>query len=108
MSVISQVSAVERHLVTSRYIYRRLILTIILYQRMHTAPSGHILMKSELKILARLLAAYSDEKLKEIKATIEEKEGGDVSLEEVERSIRERGLNSIADGLKDNLEKGKV
>ena len=69
--------------------------------------SGHILMKSELRILANLLAVHSDEKLKEIKAAIEEKEGGDISLEEVERSLRERGLNSIADSLKDNLEKGK-
>ena len=65
-------------------------------------------MKSELKVLARLLAAYSDEKLKEIKASIDEMEDGAISLEEVERSLRENGLISIANSLKGNIEKGTV
>ena len=65
-------------------------------------------MRSELKVLARLLAAYSDEKLKEIKASIDEMQDGAISLEEVERSLREKGLISIADSLKGNLEKGTV
>ena len=66
------------------------------------APSGQILLKHELVALAKLLAAYSDEKLKEIKRNLQ---GGDISREEVERSLRERGLTSIADDLKENLEK---
>ena len=65
-------------------------------------------MRSELKVLARLLAAYSDEKLKEIKASIEEMQDGDISLEEVESSLRESGLTSVADSLKGNLEKGII
>ena len=71
-----------------------------------TAPSGHILLKHELVALAKLLAAYSDEKLKEIKLNVAKKKGGDISREEVERSLREIGLMSIADDLKENLEKG--
>ena len=65
-------------------------------------------MRSELKVLARLLAAYSDEKLKEIKASIDEMHDKAISLEEVERSLRENGLISIADNLIGNLEKGTV
>ena len=65
-------------------------------------------MRSELKVLARLLAAYSDEKLKEIKRSIDEMQDGVISLEEVERSLREKGLISIADSLKGNLERGTV
>ena len=70
-----------------------------------TAPSGQILLKHELVALAKLLAAYSDEKLKEIKLNLQKKQGGDISREEVERSLRENGLTSIADDLKENLEK---
>ena len=72
---------------------------------MHTAPLGQILLKHELVALAKLLAAYSDEKLKEIKLNLQKKQGGDISREEVERSLRESGLTSIADDLKENLEK---
>ena len=72
---------------------------------MYTAPSGQILLKHELVALAKLLAAYSDEKLKEIKLNLQKKQGGDVSREEVERSLRESGLTSIADNLKENLKK---
>ena len=70
-----------------------------------TAPSGHILSKHELEALAKLLAAYSDERLKEIKLNLHKKQGGDISREEVERTLRENGLTSIANDLKENLEK---
>ena len=73
-----------------------------------TAPSGHVLLKHELIALAKLLASYSDEKLKEIKLNIQKKQGGDISREEVERSLRESGLTSIADDLKEKLEKGSL
>ena len=72
---------------------------------MHTAPSGQFLSKHELVALAKLLDAYSDAKLKEIKLNLQKKQGGDISREEVERSLRENGLTSIADDLKENLEK---
>ena len=58
-------------------------------------------------MLGTLLATYSDEKLKAIQLTIQEKqEVQDISREEVEKSLHQSGLASIADGLKDNIEKG--
>ena len=82
------------------------LLIIINNTHSHTAPSGHILTKDELNILRRLLADYSDEKLTEIRRRFEENQDGDVSREEVERSLREKGLTEIADDLKESLEKG--
>lgn len=58
--------------------------------------------------MAILLNKYSDEKLKQIKLAIQEKEASGISREEVESSLRKEGLTLIADGLKDNLEKGKL
>ena len=76
---------------------------------LHTVPSGHILTNLELQVLASLLATYTDEKLKEIQLSIQEKQGiHAISREEVERSLRQSGLTSIADGLKDNIEKGII
>ena len=58
-------------------------------------------------MLGTLLATYSEERLKAIQLSIqEEKEIRDISREEVEKSLRQSGLASIADGLKDNIEKG--
>ena len=73
----------------------------------YTVPSGHILTKQELKALATLLTNYSDEKLEEIKLSIQKKASG-ISREEIETSLRKEGLTMIADDLKDSLEKGKV
>ena len=76
---------------------------------LHTVPSGHILSNLELQVLASLLATYTDEKLKEIQLSIQEKQDiHAISREEVERSLRQSGLTSIADGLKDNIEKGII
>ena len=73
----------------------------------YIAPSGHILSNQELQVLANLLATYSDEKLREIKLSIEEKQGiKRISREEVEKSLRQSGLISVADGLKESIEKG--
>ena len=76
---------------------------------MHTIlSSGHtILLKHELEALDKVLAAYDDEKVKEIQLSLKEKREGDISREEIEKSLRENGLTSIADGLKENLEKCK-
>jgi hypothetical protein len=58
-------------------------------------------------VLGALLAAYSDEKLKSIHLSLqEEQEIRDISREEVEKSLRQSGLAFMADGLKDNIEKG--
>ena len=57
-------------------------------------------------MLATLLATYTDEKLKDLKHSIQEKQDEDISREEVERSLRQSGLTLIADGLKEHLEKG--
>ena len=54
----------------------------------------------------RLLADYSDEKLTELRRRFEENQDGDILREEVERSLREKGLTEIADDLKVSLEKG--
>ena len=63
----------------------------------------------ELQVLANLLATYSDKKLREIKLSIQEQQDiGHISREEVERSLRECGLISVADGLKESIEKGNT
>ena len=73
----------------------------------YTVPSGHILTREELQVLGALLARYSDEKLKSIQLSLqEEQEIRDISREEVEKSLRQSGLASMADGLKDDIEKG--
>ena len=59
-------------------------------------------------MLSTLLATYSSEKLKEIRVALQEDESGDISREGVEESLRQNGLATIADGLKENLQKGTV
>ena len=56
--------------------------------------------------MAALLTKYSDDKLVQIKLSITQKK--DISREEIESSLQKEGLTSIADDLKDNLEKGEV
>ena len=73
----------------------------------YTVPSGHILTREELRVLGALLSRFSDEKLKSIQLSLqEEQEIRDISREEVEKSLRQSGLASMADGLKDDIEKG--
>ena len=73
----------------------------------YTVPSGHILTREELQVLGALLARYSDEQLKSIQLSLqEEQEIRDISREEVEKTLRQSGLASMADGLKDDIEKG--
>lgn len=67
-------------------------------------PLGHILTMEELQVLRTLLAPYTDEKLKEL---IQKKQEGEISREEVEKSLRQSGLAMIADRLKGDIEKGK-
>ena len=54
-------------------------------------------------MLATLLG---DEKLKAIKAFILDKQGGDISREEMERLLQVNGFTSLADSLEDDLKKG--
>ena len=72
-----------------------------------TVPLGHILTKFELQVLSGLLDAYSNEKIKEIQQFIRKKRGRDISREEIERSLREGGLTTVADELEQDLLKGK-
>ena len=72
----------------------------------HTA---HILTKLELQVLASLLATNNDEKLQEIQLSIQDKQDiQEITREEVEMSLRQIGLESIAEGLRDNIEKGII
>ena len=81
--------------------------TLLTYTCTCAVPSGHILTKEELQVLGAILATQSDEQLKSIQLTIqEEQEIRDISREEVEKYLRQSGLASKADGLKDNIEKG--
>ena len=58
-------------------------------------------------MLGALLSRFSDEKLKSIQLSLqEEQEIRDISREEVEKSLQQSGLASMADGLKDDIEKG--
>lgn len=61
----------------------------------------------ELQVLQTLLAPYTDEKLKELQLLIQRKQEGEISREEVEKSLRQSGLTMVADRLKDDIEKGK-
>ena len=73
----------------------------------YTVPSGHILTREELQVLGALLSRFSDEKLKSIQLSLqEEQEIRDISREEVEKSLRQSDLASMADGLKNDIEKG--
>ena len=69
-----------------------------------TAPSGHILTKDELDVLATLLG---DERLNAIKTFIEERQGRDITREEIEGLLKGRGFTSLANSLEDDLKKGK-
>ena len=71
-----------------------------------TVPLGHILTNVELQVLSGLLDAYSNEKIKEIQQSIQKKQGGNISREEVEKLLRECGLTTVADELKYDLHKG--
>ena len=73
----------------------------------YSVPSGHILTKQELQVLRTLLAPYTDEKLKDLQLLIQKEQEGDISREDVEKSLRQSGLTMIADRLKDDIEKGK-
>ena len=56
-------------------------------------------------MLATLLG---DEKLNAIKAFIEERQGGNITREDVERLLNQCGFTSIANSLEDDLKKGKL
>ena len=92
-----------------RTVYTSFLYTSSLCQHPHTTtvPLGHILTKFELQVLSSLLDAYSNEKIKEIQLSIRKKQGGDISRQEVERSLRDGGLPAVADELEQSLLKGK-
>ena len=58
-------------------------------------------------MLGALLARYSDEQLKSIQLSLQEEQKiRDISRDEVEKSLRQSGLTSMADRLKNDIEKG--
>ena len=58
-------------------------------------------------MLRALLASYSSDKLKPFQQSLqEEQESCDISLEEVEKFLRQSGLDTMADRLRNNLGKG--
>ena len=71
-------------------------------------PSGHILNKSEMKVLCNMMEAYKSEKLIKLKLSIQEAQNQDriLSREEIEKLLRQNGLTMIADDLKESLKRG--
>lgn len=51
--------------------------------------------------------AYSNEKIKEIRESIQKKQGGEISREEVKDLLREGGMMAIANELEQILQKGE-
>ena len=80
---------------------------LAIYPHLFTAQVGYVLTKQELRVLRNLLAAYSDEKLKEIRDSITHEPDQIIMLENIQRIMRENGLVSMADTLKLDLEKGQ-
>ena len=56
-------------------------------------------------MLGTLLAPYSDDKLKDLQLSIQKE--GDISREEVEMLLRQSDQVTIANSLKDEIEKGE-
>ena len=72
------------------------------------APSGHVLDKLEIKVLHNMMETYKNERLKQLKRSIQEaqNESRVLSREEVEITLRQNGLTMIADHLKETLKRG--
>jgi hypothetical protein len=79
------------------------------YLKSHSAaPSGHVLDKLEIKVLHNMMETYKNERLKELKSSIQEaqNESRILSREEVEMTLRQNGLTMVADHLKETLKRG--
>ena len=102
----------QTHTHTHSHMHTYIIPLTHTYMHTHfscTVPSGHILTKDELHVLGVLLASYSSDKLKSFQLSLqEEQEIRDISREEVEKSLRQSGLDSMAEALRDSLEKGML
>ena len=72
----------------------------------HAGFSGHILSKVELQVLNSLLSAYSNDKVKKVQISVQNKPN--ITLEEVEITLRQNGLISIGNSLKENINKGML
>ena len=55
-----------------------------------------------------LASLLGDEKLNAVKTIIEERQGGDITREEIEGLLKEHGFTALANSLEDNLKKGKL
>ena len=67
---------------------------------------AHILSSKELKALAKLLQAFQEDKIRELRQSIDKEEAKNVSLEEVESLLRQSGKAGAASRLKEDLTKG--
>ena len=70
----------------------------------HAGFSGHILSRVELQVLNSLLSAYSNDKVKNVQISIQNKPN--ITREEVETMLLQNGMVTIASSLKENIEKG--
>ena len=68
--------------------------------------AANILTPRELKVLSTLLAAYQDEKIKEIEQSIQDGQAGNVTLAGVEETLRQSGKDVAANELRENVKKG--
>ena len=83
------------------FCYCYCLVTVATYS--HTA---HILSSIELKALAKLLQAFQEDKIRELRQSIDKNETKNVSLEEVESLLRQNGKPEVASRLKEDLIKG--
>ena len=83
------------------FCYCYCLVTVATYS--HTA---HILSLKELKALAKLLQAFQEDKIRELRQSIDKNEAKNVSLEEVESLLRQNGKPEVASRLKEDLTKG--
>lgn len=72
------------------------------------ALTSHILTPKELKVLAKLLQAFEEDKIRELTQSIDNKEKKNVSLEQVELLLQQSGKVEAASRLKEDLTKGNT
>ena len=64
------------------------------------------LTKQELLVLDNVLAAYTNKNISDIRKTVQQSQGGDLTMEDIKISLRQGGLAVIAKGLEESLERG--
>ena len=83
------------------FFYCYYLVTVVTYSHI-----AHILSSKELKALAKLLQAFQEDKIRELRQSIDKNEAKNVSLEDVESLLRQSGKPEVASRLKEDLTKG--